>query len=54
MVENGLDMFVGERLQSFLEANGQVEDIVRKDLTFSYGRSTDRVGKLVSGIPLFL
>ena len=50
MVGRGQDIKVNERLQSFLEANEQVQDIVRKDLIFPYGKSSGRVGEIVSGI----
>ncbi len=50
MGENGQDVHVNEKLQSFLEANGQVEDIVRKDLIIPYGKSSGRIGEIVSRI----
>src|ERR1044072_5510894 len=48
MVGKGQDIQVNEKLQTFLEVNGQVEDIVRKDLVFPYGKSSGRIGELVS------
>jgi len=48
MVGKGQDIQVNEKLQTFLEINGQVEDIVRKDLVFPYGKSSGRIGELVS------
>ena len=49
MDENGQDAQVNEKLQSFLEVNGQIENIVRKDLRIPYGKSSSRIGEVVSG-----
>ena len=50
MKDKGQDLYINEKLQTFLEVNGKVEDIVRKDFILPYGKSSGRVGEIVSGI----
>lgn len=40
MLEKGQEIQVNDKLQTFLEVNGQVEGIVRKDLILPYGKSS--------------
>ena len=54
MDERGQDVQVNEKLQLFLEVNEQVEDIVKKDLVIPYGKSSGRIGEVVSGILLLV
>src|ERR1044072_8995978 len=54
MGEKGQDNQANEKLQSFLQTNGKVEDIVRKDLILPYGKVSGRLGKVVSRIIMIL